>query len=77
MVDNRFIEFTHFIGSMAQLAETIIMCEACHHPKEAHAEWRDGRHSSPSRTLIVLRRHCMVKGCSCRDYVGLVWERPH
>jgi len=52
-----------------QRADAVTACAACHHPREAHAKWQ----TSPSSPLS-LRAGCGVRGCSCRAYVGLVWE---
>lgn len=60
---------------MAQQAQSVVLCGACHHPREAHADWREARTSSFTQDPLVLREHCRVRGCSCRNYVGLVWEK--
>ena len=47
-------------------------CATCHHLRIAHPE---GPEQSPFGTL-KLRGKCMVAGCGCMCYIGVVWEAP-
>jgi len=73
-VHNRFMMRSSFCPLDMQRTESLAVCEACHHPREAHQEW--GREESSTQSPLPMRAHCGVRGCSCRSYVGLVWARP-
>jgi len=55
---------------MVQRAESVTLCGTCQHPKEAHLKWK----TEGVLPSLPLREHCVIHGCSCRSYVGLLWE---
>lgn len=53
---------------MEQRSEIIQFCQGCHHPREAHQDWR----WNDNLGGLIFRPSCTMGGCSCFGFVAEV-----